>query len=280
MLLIAVSACWLGWIVRSAREQKQAAEAILARGGIIEYDYKYDSSRSRRLPKGESWRPLWLQRLLGDDYFHNIVVAALDEGRHATDEDLSQIARLRHLKLLYLGGGKITDDGLAHLQGLTDLRLLVLWGNPIKGDGLKHLRYLKNLRHLDLSNTQVTDSRLVDLKNLSGLERIDVPGNRQLNGAFLEYVKDLPVLKSLVLRYCGINDSALSHLEHCSELQDLMLDSTKVTEAGLSKLKGLTNLRMLDLTYLLTDESLARVREWFPQVRILPLKLENEQETP
>jgi hypothetical protein len=72
----------------------------------------------------------------------------------------------------------------------------------------------------------------------------------------------------------------LSHLEHCSELQDLMLDSTKVTEAGLSKLKGLTNLRMLDLTYLLTDESLARVREWFPQVRILPLKLENEQGTP
>ncbi len=81
MLLIAVSACWLGWIVRSAHEQKQAAEAILARGGIIEYDYKYDSSRSRRLPKGESWRPLWLQRLLGDDYLHNIVVAGLDEGR-------------------------------------------------------------------------------------------------------------------------------------------------------------------------------------------------------
>ena len=54
MLLIAVFACWLGWIVRSAHEQKQAAEAILARGGCIEYDYKYDSSRSRRLPKGES----------------------------------------------------------------------------------------------------------------------------------------------------------------------------------------------------------------------------------
>ena len=126
MLLIAGSACGLGWIVRSAREQRLAVEAILVRGGMVEYDYKYDHVRNRRLPKGESWRPIWLQRLLGDEYFHSVVCVGLDTSCNATDEDLVQIARLRRLKLLYLGGGRITDNGLAKLEGLTELQLLTL----------------------------------------------------------------------------------------------------------------------------------------------------------
>jgi hypothetical protein len=271
MLLIAGTACGLGWFVRSAQEQRRAVDAILARGGTVDFDYKYDDVRGRRLPKGESWRPIWLQRLLGDEYFHTVSCVGLDTSCEPTDEDLVPIARLSRLKLLYLGGGKITDDGLARLGGLTDLRLLILWGNPIEGDGLKHLRYLKKLRHLDLSNTQVTDRRLVDLRNLTGLGRIDIPNNRQLNGAFLEYVKDLPHLKDLVLRGSGITDAGLTHLEHCDGLESLMLDRTKVTEAGLSSLRRLPNLRSLDLSDLLTNESVVRVREWFPRASVAPL---------
>jgi hypothetical protein len=77
--------------------------------------------------------------MLGDEYFHNVVWVGLE---HSTDADLVSLARLRHLKLLHLGGGRITDDGLKHLQNLTDLHLLVLWGNPISGDGLKYLQGL------------------------------------------------------------------------------------------------------------------------------------------
>lgn len=280
MLLIAVVAAGLGWMVRSAREQRQAVEAIRARGGFVEYDYRYNSTLNQRLPKGESWQPGWLRRLLGDDYFHNIIVVGLDENHDATDADLSQVARLRHLKRLYLGGGKITDDGLAQLQGLTDLRLLVLWGNPITGDGLKHLRHLQNLKHLDLSRTRVTDSRLADLGNLTGLERLDIPVNPQLNGSFLEYIKDLPSLKSLVLRNSGVNDAALSHLAQCKSLQDLMLDGTKVTEVGVSRLRRLSNLRSLDLTYQLSNDGLERVRAWFPRATVTPLNLATLQNSP
>jgi hypothetical protein len=129
MVLILASACGLGWVVSQTREQWLAVRAIVARGGIVEYDYKYDSARNRRLPNGTPWRPVWLQKVLGYDYFHNVVGVSLDDV--ATDADLVHIARLRHLKLLYLGGGRVTDDGLKHLQNLTDLRLLILWGNPI-----------------------------------------------------------------------------------------------------------------------------------------------------
>jgi hypothetical protein len=54
MLLIMVSACWLGWVVHQAREQRLAVRAILARGGTVEYDYQYDAALNRRLSQGKS----------------------------------------------------------------------------------------------------------------------------------------------------------------------------------------------------------------------------------
>jgi hypothetical protein len=270
MLLTLASACGLGWVVSQTREQWLAVRAIVARGGTVGYDYKYDSARNRRLPNGTPWRPVWLQKMLGDEYFHNVVCVGLDEV--ATDADLVHVARLRHLKLLYLGGGRVTDDGLKHLQKLTDLRLLILWGNPISGDGLKYLRGLKKLRHLDLSRTQVTDSQLIGLRNLTGLERIDLPNNPQLDGSLLEYVADLPNLKDFVLRGTGITDSALSYLKHAKNVQSLMLDRTRVTDLGLPRLRGLSGLQSLDLTETaVTDKGIASVREWLPQASVIPL---------
>jgi hypothetical protein len=275
MLLIAGSAGGLGWVVHKAREQRLAVEAILARGGMVEYDYKYDAARNRRLPSGKPWRPEWLQKALGDEYFHRVVCIGLDGERTPTDADLVPIARLRNVKLLYLGGGSITDDGLKELKDLMDLRLLVLWGNPISGDGLKHLRDLKELRHLDLSNTSVTDNKLVDLRNLTGLERLDLPNNHQIDGSFLQYVADLPNLKDLVLRGSGITDSALGHLGQSKTLQSLMLDRTAVTDAGLPYLRGVTSLRSLDLSETaVTDAAIDRVREWLPLASVKPLKAE------
>ena len=103
MILVLALGAGLGWIVHRAREQRLAVRAILARGGMVEYDYQYDAVRDRRLPTGRPWEPAWLQQLLGDDYFHTVVCVGLD--RVAEDADLAHVARLRHVKLLYLGGG-------------------------------------------------------------------------------------------------------------------------------------------------------------------------------
>ena len=163
MGLVLVIGVGLGWYIHKTQEQRSAVQAILARNGIVEYDYKYDAAGNRRLPNGKSWSPVWLQKVLGDDNFvHHAAVVGLDMDKAGnrvdpTDADLAHLERLRHIKVLYLGGGRITDDGLGHLKNLTELRMLIAWGNPISGAGLKHLRGLKQLRHLDLSNTAVTD---------------------------------------------------------------------------------------------------------------------------
>jgi hypothetical protein len=270
----------LAWYLHQVREQQRAVRAITARGGIVEYDYRYDAARERRLRNGKSWCPVWLQKIVGgDDFFHSVVVVGLDvdrSGRRAspTDADLVHIGALRHLRLLYLGGGRITDIGLEHLKDLTELRMLILWDNPISGVRLKHLGGLLKLRHLDLTNTAITDDQLTYLKDLTGLERLDVANNPRLNGSFLQHVADLPKLKELVLRGSGITDSALIALKRARNLQSLMLDRTKITDSGLTYLREIPSLRQVDLSQTaVTDAGMARTTGWLPQASVkLPLR--------
>lgn len=89
-----VIAIWLGWYVNSATRQREAVRPDLARGGTIEYDYQYDAVRGWRVPTGKPSRPVWLQRLLGDDYFHDVVTVGMDvdQSDHdvvPTDDDAS-----------------------------------------------------------------------------------------------------------------------------------------------------------------------------------------------
>jgi hypothetical protein len=277
LALVAAVGAGSGWYLHLVRKQRSAVHAIRARSRIVDYDYRFDAIRERRHPNGKSWCPNWLRQfVVGDDFFHNAVMAGLDVDKSGqrtrpTDADLAHFAGLRHLKLQYLGGGGITDAGLEHLKNLTDLRLLILWGNPISGAGLKHLRSLGKLRHLDLNNSAVSDDQLTHLKYLTGLERIDLANNPQLTGSFLQHVAELPNLRELVLRGSGITGSALIHLEHARNLQSLMLDRTRVTDAGRPHLRRLASLRSPDLSQSgVTHAGIAITKVWAPQATVKP----------
>ncbi len=276
MSVVLVIGIVLGWYIYRARLQRAAVRAIQARGGIVEYDYKYDSSLDQRNRKGKTWTPAWLQNAVGDDNFlHHVAVVGLDmdislRPIDVADADLIHLEGFTHLKVLYAGGGHVTDAGLEHLRNMTELRMLVLWNNPISGAGLKYLRRLKKLRHLDLNNTAVTEEQLANLRELTGLERIDLANNPQLTGSFLEHVADLPNLKELVLRGSGITDSALIHLKRARNLHSLMLDRTNVTDEGLSHLRDFKSLRALDLTQTaVTASGVASIKAQIPPLSVL-----------
>ncbi|MEX2120313.1 MAG: hypothetical protein WD847_12020 [Pirellulales bacterium] len=269
MVCIAVFSIWLGWYVHSATRQQRAVRAILERGGTVTYDYQYDTAQDRVVPNGKAPRPVWLQRLLGDDYFHHVVRVSLDDV--ATDADLVHLEVMPRLRQLFLGGADVSDAGLEHLENLRELRLLVLWGNPISGRGLKHLRGLKELRQLDLSQTPSQDEHLIHLTHLSRLERLDLPNNPQISGSFLEHIADLPNLQSLVLRGSGISDEYLVHLKRTKKLQSLMLDGTQVTDAAVIHLQDLTSLQNLDVTDTgVSRAAVAVIKASLPQASIKP----------
>ena len=69
---VASAGCgWLGYKVRQARRQREAVEVIQRLDGSVKYDYQFDSDESlieSPLPPG----PIWLRKLLGDDFFANV----------------------------------------------------------------------------------------------------------------------------------------------------------------------------------------------------------------
>lgn len=129
VLLLAVLALglWLGWLAQRARQQRLAVAAIRDYGGFAYYEHQMV-----RLPNGglkpdptlEPAAPLWLRRLLGDDYFQRAALVNLifDDTNgelqltaRTDDAVLAHLEQLDDLRALYLHQSQATDDGLAKI---------------------------------------------------------------------------------------------------------------------------------------------------------------------
>ena len=128
-----------------------------------------------------------------------------------TDAGLKELADLKSLQSLALGGSRVTDAGLKELAGLKGLRTLYLDRTRITDAGLKDLARLESLRSLCLSDTQVTDAGLKDLAGLKGL-------------------------RELYLDHTQVTDAGLKDLAGLRSLQTLRAGG-KVTDAGLKELR-------------------------------------------
>jgi hypothetical protein len=62
IVLVLVIGVWLGWIVRSARIQREAVAAIMRDGGSV-----WRSNDWTPIPGGKSWAPQWLVDFVGVD---------------------------------------------------------------------------------------------------------------------------------------------------------------------------------------------------------------------
>ncbi len=208
MVLVLMSAVWLGWLVRSARIQRETVTAIERAGGSAGYDLGWTDDRL--LQKRGSWAPTWLVDVLGVDYFVSVVDLAFSGT--CTDRELGRAGSLSRLEQLSLARSRISDAGLAHLRGLAHLSWLNLCDTKITDAGLVHLEGLTTLEGLDLSFTPVTDAGLAHLKGLKGLTELDLSGTR-------------------------ITDAGLTHLKGLSNLAQLRVLRTHVTGAGIQSLK-------------------------------------------
>jgi internalin A len=81
-----------------------------------------------------------------------------------TDAGLKELAGLKSLQLLNLGGSAVTDAGLKEVGRLKNLQSLIMWGTQVTDVGVKELYGLKNLRNLELLGTKVTDAGLAGLQ--------------------------------------------------------------------------------------------------------------------
>ena len=99
---------------------------------------------------------------------------------------------------------------------------------------------------------------LAKLENgLTKLECLNLSYLWHVNDADLEHVEALTDIKELDLASTQVTNAGLKHLKGLGKLERLYLDHTEVTDGGLEQLNGLANLEHLSLTGLeVTDVGL------------------------
>jgi hypothetical protein len=243
IVLVLVLGAGLGWLVRSARVQREAVAAVKSAGGSVVYDWAW--SNGEFIPAGKPWAPQWLVNLVGVDFFGHVNYVAFWRPSTATDATLEPVGRLTQLEALYLPEARV-DAGLAHLKGLSNVKRLVLSGTQVADAGLVHLKGLTDLSELDLYATNVTDAGLVHLTGLNNLSLLGLAYTK-VSDRELEHLSGMASLSSLDLSGTQVTDAGLAHLKDLSKLTSLKIHLTQVTDAGLIHLKGLRNLSHLDL---------------------------------
>ncbi|HEY7314651.1 MAG TPA: hypothetical protein VH643_35205, partial [Gemmataceae bacterium] len=192
-------------------------------------------------------------------------------GTTITDSALEELAPLGNLEELNLGGTRVTDAGLAHLTRLPQLRSLDLTDTRVTDKGVPELVKLEHLIELDLSETRVTnqsfgelarlprleklnvsadgvtDAGLAYLRNAPSLKRIDVPLSARGDNWLSLQVKFYPQADILDLRNSFVTDAGLSELAKLGQLRVLHLSGTKITDAGLKTLATIGSLCKINL---------------------------------
>jgi hypothetical protein len=113
----------------------------------------------------------------------------------------------------------------------------------------------------ELGKIPVTDAWLEELKDLRELRTL-VLNNTQVTDAGLKELKELSQLQTLGLSKTKVTDAGLKQLKELSQLQTLALDNTQVRDAGLKYLRGLDKLGVLWLSNTgVTDAGLKELKD-------------------
>jgi Leucine-rich repeat (LRR) protein len=206
------------------------------------------------------------------------------------DAGLSHIAKLKELRVLKLGG-KTTSVGIARLTALKRLGWLEVSGQGVDDEALKCIGQITGLKTLDLSASSITDAGMVHLRGMTQLQTLYLRSTK-ITGAGLEQIRGLTQLQTLALSYpatdsldkiegltrlkelwlcCNshVNDAGVTHLRGLTELEQLNMAGTSITDASVKVLVRLTCLRKLSIiaTYITTSGA-DELRKALPNCKI------------
>lgn len=206
MVLVLVIGAGLGWFIRRAAVQRDAAKAIVAAGGSVRYDFQ---NVGFPRPGGTCPGPKWLVGLIGVDFFADVISVSMPQPQ--SDAILAHVGRLRRLERLDARTTRVTDAGLAQLRGLSELRSLSCSGTPA-----------------------LTDAGLAHLSGLGRLESLSIEGPTRIEGPGLAHLASLNRLRGLLIHI--ESEAGLPSLSRLVGLRKLSIDMPNVTDTALAQL--------------------------------------------
>ncbi len=225
----------------------------------------------------------------------------------ANDEWIAPLGKLTNLKTLrFTNNGKLTDAGMATFAGLKNLETFSFVGTAITGkayaqcadwtkvikvshrgssindEGLKELcDHLRNLESISLAHAKFTNAGAVHLAKLTKLKGFEI-GTSNATPQALVHLAKLP-LESLQLGEGFESAESIPMIKGIATLRRLTLtNATKLTDAELKTVAGLTQLEHLELSKVpLPDERLSVLADFafLKSMRLVPVKEPFSDET-
>jgi hypothetical protein len=245
-IAVAVICVGLAIKVHRANKQREAAAAVTASGGWVEYDFQFVQGKFD--PNATSRLPAWLKPRLAD-VFHHVVQVNLvyddatlprRDNRNESDQVLRHLDGFPRLKRLLLHGGQASDEGMAFVGKLRELEELYMWdATNLSDKGIARLADLTRLKSIHVSNSRITDESLDVFGRMRQLEQLSLQGNHFTDRG-LEHLAGLSHLEDLWIGIgdCQVTDAGLVHLEGLSMLTTLELQESKVTDQGVRRLQN------------------------------------------
>jgi hypothetical protein len=128
------------------------------------------------------------------------------------------------------------------------------------------LEVLRDVEHVFVPDGMKSGKILPQLHKLPRLRWLSLDST---NNGDLQHLKDLTQLEDLDLDGTSVTDEGLRQLAALTQLKKLGLSSCEVTDAGLEHLKGLKKLRVLNLwDTKITEEGARRLQQALPNCQI------------
>jgi hypothetical protein len=246
------------WALTVGRQKSQITESLGARNAIPS-DGRWDVSFGGM--HVDNWQVAALPgvpRLRGLDFSH----ARLE------DPGLTFLRALPGIESLDLEGSNITREALREVAKCPLVGWLDLSGTHVDDASIAPLASLGRLYAVFLDRTTISDSGLLVLRRVKGLQQLSLGDTRVTDDGISQLVEAIPGLIYLNVQNCCVGSRTMRSVRLLTDLMDLNLEGTGVTDSDLEFLRGLHNLEVLDLyDTRVSSRAIARLRSALPKLR-------------
>lgn len=178
-----------------------------------------------------------------------------------------------HTRKVTTGGNSvppypITDDLVHQISKLPKVTALEFnMSNGLTAAAIKDIGGIKQLEHLSLNGMRVDDTSMADIAGLTKLNYLRLSGAGAVTVSGWATLENFKQLKTLWVAETNLGDQGIQHFKPLTQLEDITLYGTPVTDAGGDVLLGLPNLKSVRLGPKMTPAETTKLQAALPNCR-------------
>ncbi len=203
---------WFGNVYHRSRRQSAAVDRLVGENAFVMYSLR-ESMLVSLMPGDPQQPPVWLVRLLGDDFFRavtNVSTAAQSTTVRNKEEILSALTSLTQLQRLRLTNVSLTTADIVRLETLEELQSLDISRTGLDSGSMPWIRRTQ-LRWFNASHTKLSDRALYDLSRCGDLQQLFLE-RTAISDSGLKHLHSMSQLRYLNLKRCPVSATAVKQL--------------------------------------------------------------------